>query len=184
MARQNPWAGFRASRADACLEVMPRNTTFVMSVSAMENFEEDVTFFDQLRQFALRQPGPLLQVHLTLPAEGLRLYPLHGVRQYTPRKLSIITRLFCQPTHKVLYRLGGERCNALHYKFITKPIHCDNRGDLRGTQSIEYQEGLYRAIEQDMEEPGRETAFYALLLHTHPRKRVFGSNGPLGLPEE
>src|SRR5205823_3432032 len=106
-------------------------------------------------------------------AACLRLYLLHGVRQYTPRTLSTITRLF-EDSDVALYRLGGRACNRLHYEFITKQLF--RRGDLRAARPEEYERRLAAAIDQDMARPQRSPAFYALVIHTRPRTRLFQSH--------
>ncbi len=48
----------------------------------------------QLRDFAAAINRPSILVHLMPSAACLRLYRHHGLRQYTPRTISKITRLF------------------------------------------------------------------------------------------
>jgi hypothetical protein len=133
--------------------------------------DSDLQFFERLRQYVASVDGPVLQVHLCPSAACLKLYLFHGVRQYTPRTLSTVTRLF-DNADVMLYGLGGSACNRLHLRFITYPLLV--RGvDYRLARAAEYQRRLIAAIEQDMSRPQRSPAFYALVIHSHPRGRLF-----------
>jgi SAM-dependent methyltransferase len=165
---------FRFIQTDASdpAQSIPVGTNFVMSQSAIEHIEHDLRFFAHVRDYVQSRTAPALQIHLCPSAACLKLYLLHGVRQYTPRTLSIITRLF-NDSDVVLYRLGGRACNRLHYQFITFPLMIQGVGDLRVTRAAEYERRLFEAIKEDMSRPQRSPAFYALVIHTHPRARLF-----------
>ncbi len=152
--------------------VLPGGTNLIMSQSAIEHMDHDLQFFEHVCDHVQRLGTPALQVHLCPSAACLKLYLLHGVRQYTPRTLSNITRLF-ENGYAVLYRLGGRACNRLHYRFITSPLMIWRKTDLRMTQTAEYERRLFAAIERDMTQPQRSPAFYALVIHTCPRARLF-----------
>lgn len=151
---------------------IPAGTNFVTSQSAIEHMDGDLRFFEQIRDHVLGLGAPALQVHLCPSAACLRLYLLHGVRQYTPRTLSHITRLF-EDGYAMLYRLGGRACNRLHYQFITAPLRIWRRGDLRVTRADEYARRLLAVVDADMACPQPSPAFYALVIHTSPRARLF-----------
>jgi SAM-dependent methyltransferase len=153
---------------------IPAGTNMFISQSAVEHFDEDLVFFDQIRDYVAGMKGPALQIHLVPSQACLRLYHLHGARQYTPRTLSRITRLFSQDSQAVLYRLGGRASNRLHYSFITKPLLIRGDRDLRNEQPEAYDRQLLEAISEDMKHPQRSPAFWALVIHSRPKKRVFG----------
>ena len=164
---------FSVSHAQNVRGIIPAGTNMFMSQSALEHFDEDLGFFEQLRDYVRATHGPILQVHLMPSAACLRLYRLHGVRQYTPRTLSKITRLFEPDAYAVLYRLGGQACNRLHYEFITRPLLIRRTGDRRSEQPEEYNRRLFDAIADDMRHPQPSPDFYALVIHSHPLRRVF-----------
>ena len=166
---------FKFCRSDSAdiLDHIPEGTNLFMSQSAIEHFEEDLRFFDNIRAFIQRTPANVLQVHLFPSAACLRLYPGHGVRQYVPRTVSRITALFKPFSYSVLFRLGGRRCNALHREFITRPRTVAKAGDLRDTMTNEYDARLRQAISADNEEPHERPSFYVLLVHSNCREILF-----------
>jgi SAM-dependent methyltransferase len=149
-----------------------RGCTFVMSQSALEHIEGDLQLFRELAAEAANQSGPSVHVHLCPSAACLKLYLLHGVRQYTPRTLSKISKLFIDSS-VVVYRLGGRASNALHFEFITMPLMIRRSDDLRLTRPAKYEQRLHEAIRLDMASPQPSPAFYALVIQTHLGSRVF-----------
>lgn len=104
--------------------MIPEKTNLFMSQSAIEHFEEDLTFFRQIRQYIRCTQQPAIQIHLFPSKIHLRLSPWHGIRQYCPRTISKITRLFDKTdSYSILFNLGGEECNILHDQFITAPYY-------------------------------------------------------------
>lgn len=153
-------------------EYIPEGTNFFMTQSAIEHFDEDLLCFEQIRDYILSHQRSVIQVHLFPSSSCLQFYHFHGIRQYTPRTISLITRLFKDFSYAVLFRLGGKECNHLHYEFITKPL-IRGIGDLRDLKTKEYDRKLLEAIEQDMKFPQKFPNFYALLIHCNPRKKLF-----------
>lgn len=171
---RDPRLTFFTADAGHFRATIPEGTNLFVSQSAVEHFDEDLAFFEQIRDYARTTPGPIVQIHLVPSDACLRLYHLHGVRQYTPRTLSRITRLFSPEAYAVAYRLGGRASNRLHYTFITKPLLILGRGDLRNEQPEEYDRKLLNAMCEDMRHPQRSPAFWALVIHSRPTIRVFG----------
>lgn len=136
---------FHQSNASDILHYIPYGTNFFMSQSAIEHFDEDLLYFKRIRDYILSYQRSIIQVHLFPSASCLRLYRFHGVRQYTPRTVSMIARLFKNFSYAVLFRLGGEECNDLHYEFITKPL-VQGIGDLRDLKTQEYDKRLLMAV--------------------------------------
>ena len=73
----------------------------------------------------------------------------------------------------ILFNLGGKFCNYLYYTFITKPIILQNIGDLRDKKTYEYDKLLFKAIEKDMKYPQKSPSFYALVIHSNWRNKIF-----------
>ena len=162
---------FFSSRAETFGGNIPEGTNLFISQSAIEHFDDDLDFFGHIRDYVRLTQGPVLQIHLVPSQVCLRLYHLHGVRQYTPRTLSKITRLFAPGASATVYRLGGGACNRLHYSFITKPSLLYGR-DRRLEQADEYDRRLFDAIEEDLRRQNRSPAFYALVIHSRFRRPV------------
>lgn len=154
---------FYESRAEDFGSTIPTGTNLFISQSAIEHFDEDLTFFRQIGDYVRASPGPVLQIHLAPSQACLRLYTLHGVRQYTPRTLSRITRLFGPDSHRTLFRLGGAACNRLHFASITKPLVLHGR-DLRNEEPEKYEKRLFEAVSHDMRHPDSSPAFWALVI--------------------
>jgi SAM-dependent methyltransferase len=166
-ALQEKEAGFRfvAGSAEELLHTIPGDTNLVVSQSALEHVPDDLTCFAALRAFASSAARPILQIHLVPSQACLRLYRLHGFRQYTPRTLTPVARMFSGFSTCRLFRLGGAACTALHLRWIT-------RQDRRAAHPDGYRRALADAVARDMMEPQRSPAFYALVIHSNPAHRL------------
>jgi len=169
LTRQGPFYFCQFDGADI-RQTIPEGTNFFMSQSAIEHIEEDLAYFQQIKDYIASYQESVIQIHLFPSSSCLPLYALHGIRQYTPRTVSKITRLFKNSSLSVLFRLGGRACNRLHYQFITEPFFT-KRTDFRESKTEEYERRLRLAIEQDMKSPQRAPAFYALVFCSHWRGR-------------
>jgi len=161
------------------LEYIPENTNFIMTQSAIEHFEEDLTFFKEIKKYIVSCKKSVIQVHL-LPARAcLKLYLWHGIRQYTPRTLSKISRIFNDCSYSILFNLGGNTCNNLHYNLITKPklkrklMNKEKIKPLENISSSQYDKNLFNAIEKDMQLKQKNPTFYALIIHSNWKNKLF-----------
>ena len=164
--------------SDDILSVIPKNINMFMSQSAIEHFKYDLLYFRQIRQFIEKKRAPIIQVHIFPSAACLKLYGLHGVRQYTPRTVSSIAALFDGVNHSsTLYHLGGRNCNELHYRYITEPL-VTSKGtvDYRDTKTDEYKKLLAEAVRKDMDEALHKLvpapSFYALVIQSYFKQSV------------
>ena len=162
--------------ANTVAKHLPEKANLFVSQSAIEHFDDDLIFFSTLKHFIIRNKRPTVQILLFPSSACLLLYLLHGVRQYTPRTVSNITGLFGAFSYAVLYRLGGKACNSLHYDFITWPLLIKKAGDLRQSQTNEYDQRLRKATQDDMLRPQSSPAFWALVVHSYPTTQVFGKD--------
>lgn len=144
---------------------IPDKVNFIITQSAIEHFSLDLFFFKQVRSFIEKSKRRIVQVHLFPSAVGLKIFPFHGVRQYTPRTISRITRLF-PDSSKQLFLLGGEQSAKLHYEFITSPIKKKNV-DMRQGNKEQYQLLLPEAIKEDIKSRSQPPIFYALILRSN-----------------
>lgn len=162
--KQQPFIKLLPADSAHFASVIPDDTNVFISQSAIEHFPEDLTYFRQLRDFMGAHQRPTLQIHLFPSAAGLRLYRFHGVRQYTPRTVSAITRLFAG-SRATLFELGGPACNRLHWEYITKPILKGDQ-DRRETENKTYLNALQIAVQEDKQEQG-DPCFYALVVEAY-----------------
>jgi len=173
LKEKHPTFNFIECHISDIRQYIENGANLFISQSAIEHFEQDLLYFQHLRDYILSYKKSVIQIHLFPSAQGLRLYGCHGIRQYTPRSISKITRLFSNFSYAVLYNLGGKMCNDLHYEFITRPL-MKNLGDYRNLKREEYDKGLFAAIEQDAREPSKKvSSFYALVVHSYYNKKIF-----------
>lgn len=162
---------FKVSRGRETYKHLP-DSNFIVTQSALEHFEEDLLYFKQVSEYIRKSKNPILQVHLIPSASCITTFPWHGIREYTPRTVSKITRLFGSETEVCLFSLGGNECNSLHRKFITWP-NLRYGVDLRYTENQKYEERLRTAIMDDFKGVDKHPAFYALVLASNFQNSVF-----------
>lgn len=151
----------RSDSHEVC-EVIPSKCNVLVSNSAVEHFDEDLLFFQQLRDYAVSASGPIVQVHTLPSAAGCRMYGYHGVRQYTMRTLRRITTVYeGTDAWPLAYCLGGPASTQVHLDYI-----CNSElGDLRSKYPEEYVTQKMKAISAELEVPDMEhPCFYALLI--------------------
>ncbi|WP_337997829.1 class I SAM-dependent methyltransferase [Oleispirillum naphthae] len=165
---------FRVADARNVADIL-RGRNLIVTQSALEHFEEDLTFFRQAAAEAEAHGAPLLQIHLMPSPACLWLYLWHGYRQYSHRRLEEIAALFGARAFAAAVALGAGRCNAVHARYITRPM-LTGRPDRREAGTAAYVAELTAAIAADMARPDfARASFYALIV---------GSNlgGEIALP--
>jgi 2-polyprenyl-3-methyl-5-hydroxy-6-metoxy-1,4-benzoquinol methylase len=153
---------FEKAKVTRLEETVFDNVNVITSITMLEHLDEDLTLFRKIEESEKRLGRRFLQIHVIPSAVCLWLYGLHGVRQYTPRTIEKIEKILSKDKSLVLYRLGGRRCNWIHFKNITFPIKT-RLGDRRFKDTEKYRQELHRAIEADN---GDRTSpsFYALVI--------------------
>ena len=151
----------------------PDDANLLVSQSAIEHFEQDLLYFKQIRDFVRSKQRSIIQVHLFPSPACLKLYLFHGVRQYTPRTISKVSSLFQEFSYSRLYRLGGRECNRVHWEYFTKPIFLQKAGFQHRTDAQEYDSRLRQAITADNNKLHKEPSFYALVIHSNWKRRIF-----------
>jgi len=166
--RLNPKFKFILGDASSILNEL-ENVNFIFTQSALEHFENDLLFFRQVAEYVNKSELPIIQIHL-MPSQGcITTFPWHGYRQYTPRTISEITRLFNTNTKKRLVSLGSHNSNAVHRKFITIPRLLKKRDD-RKLRINEFNEEAIKAMSLDAIQPAKNSAsFYALIMNTNTK---------------
>jgi hypothetical protein len=142
-----------------------KGANLIVTQSALEHFDEDLTFMEQIAQQVEIAPRPVIQIHLMPSAVCLWTFLWHGARQYTPRTISKLTSLFDARTKKTLYALGSKHCNSIHRKYITWP-KLMGKGDLRESRLAVYESEVRRAVEADRRSSTGNACFYACVLQS------------------
>ena len=152
--------------------LIPHETNLFITQTAIEHFEEDLTFFNQISDYISSSRRNIIQIHIFPARASLSLMPFHGVRQYTPRTVSKIISIFKDFSYTILFNLGGKYCNYLHYKYITEPRR-NKLGDMRFKKTQEYNKLSFNAIIKDMEYPQKSPLGYALVIHSNWKNKIF-----------
>lgn len=168
---------FIVAKSESVEGWLPDDTNLVLSQSAIEHFDGDLVFFREIRDWARERGQPFIQVHLFPSAACLPLYLWHGVRQYTPRTVSKITRLFSEFSVSTLVPLGGRPANRLHREFITWPglkrdILKLGTADRRERELEEYNRRLAVALAAEPSSV-KHPSFYALVIESYVGKSIF-----------
>jgi len=164
---------FLVCRVENFYRGLPSETNLIVTQSAIEHFEDDLTFFQILHEHCKKTHKPVIQIHLFPPESCLHLYMFHGFRQYTPRTLSRITRLFSGFSEILLYKLGGRQSIKLHAKYIPRSLIGRWNNDLRAQKSHQYAKDLEEAVRDDIQNPNGPPIFYALIIHCNKKKNTF-----------
>lgn len=166
---------FASGDAERIAAQIPFGTNLIISQSTIEHVPHDMRFFRELGTYIKAYSQSVIQIHLCPSQAGLRLYPLHGVRQYTPRSISRIVEEvshLAPHTQAYLWQLGGSHCNRVHWSYITKPWLLRRR-DRRTQNPAAYAKELRRAITRDAQTPTSSPSFYALVLQSNFNKLIF-----------
>jgi hypothetical protein len=163
LEKENPRFKFIETTSNNILPLIPKETTLFVTQSAIEHFDDDLVFFEQIKKFIDTSGKPVMQIHLFPGAATLPLYLFHGLRQYTPRTISKITRLFPQAKFE-LYGLGGRESRKLHWKYFTWPVLITRKYTKPTFEVSQYEEELRAAVARDAKERVYSPLFWALII--------------------
>ncbi len=171
LTRENKNVKFIKMEKTNLSDYIPANTNFIFSQSAMEHVENDMIYFRNIHDYIEHKKKDVIQVHLLPSPECLRLYRGHGFRQYNERMVNSIFSIFKKNSYGVLYKLGNDELNRLHYDYITKPVLLGRVGDLRESRNAEYSDKLFQLLKSK----GRkdQSSFYALIIHSNFSNKLF-----------
>ncbi len=170
--KKNPKFKFIESSSSDISKLIPPETNLFVTQSAIEHFDEDLGFFEQIREYISKGHKPVIQIH-NFPARAiLPLYLFHGVRQYTPRTVSKITRLF-NNSKFYLYGLGGEAGKKMQWKYFTWPLLILRRKAKWSEDVRKYNADIVKAIMHDIEHPSRSPIFWVLIIQSNPRITIW-----------
>lgn len=162
--KNNPHMDFILFKGSSLVNIIPEETNVIISQSAFEHVENDYLFFKEIKKFIAEKKQPLVQIHIIPSHNCLFLYVPHGIRHYTFRKLSKITKLWNKHTRKTVYCLGGNKCKQLHWRAITRP-RLFNKREMRESNPSLYKSELLSCIEWDIKNSvTKEGVFYVMEL--------------------
>jgi SAM-dependent methyltransferase len=169
---QNPNFHFIHSTSSDILPLIPPETNLFVTQSAIEHFDEDLPFFKAIKEFTHRKGTPVIQIH-NIPGKAiLPLYLFHGLRQYTPRTLSKITRIFGN-ADLFLYGLGGRMGKKVQWKYFTWPLLI-LRGKAKWSEDVaQYDKEVRKATEYDILNPSSSPLFWVLIIHSNPQSHIW-----------
>jgi hypothetical protein len=95
-----------------------KKPNIIFTQSALEHFEEDLTFFNLVNQIA--SSSPLVFINLFPSRACLKTHLNHGIRQYNSRTIKIIIKNLNSEFNAII-PLGSREFNRIHLKYITIP---------------------------------------------------------------
>lgn len=138
---------------------------FIFTQSAIEHFDNDLVFFQNISNYVNNVSFSTFQVHTFPSSFALLTYPFHGIRQYNKRNINKIIKLFPR-SHIKLISLGSLQSIFYHLRVITLPRLLGKK-DLRKVDRESYINGLMNAANKDLLNPRKSIAgFYALIIQT------------------
>mgnify|MGYP003393643730 CR=1 FL=1 len=164
---------FIESSSNDISSLIPPGTNVFISQSAIEHFDQDLAFFEQLRTFIDKSDRPIIQIHLFPAKATLPLYLFHGLRQYTPRTISKITQLFDSANQFFLFGLGGDKSKKLHWKYFTWPVLITRKYEKPTFDVSVYEKELRQSVESDLNYPSPSPLFWALIIYSHPKGKIW-----------
>lgn len=173
LKQKYPNFNFIESTSSDISTLIPPQTNLFVTQSAIEHFDEDIRFFEQIRDFVKKTNKPVIQVHNFPAASTLPLYLFHGLRQYTPRTVSKISRIFEDNSKLYLYGLGGNHGKRVQWKYFTWPLLV-LRGKAKWSENVEnYNNEVISSVKSDMKDPSRSPIFWALIIHHNSNKVIW-----------
>ncbi len=153
--------------------IIPQDTNLFITQTAIEHFDNDLSFFEQIKAHIEKSNKPSLQIHIFPAAATLPLYFFHGLRQYTPRNISKITRIFGNNSKFILFGLGGGRGKRVHFKYFTWPVLITRKFKKPTFDAEQYDVELKKAFEADVEKSTKSPIFWALIIHTNSQRKIW-----------
>ena len=152
------------------------NSNFIISVSVLEHIRYDLTAMQNIAAILYDKVDPTIQVHLLPPAFLYRQYGPHGYRGYNSAAIKKITDIYDGFSDIAIYTLGGSSCNEVHFDWFFDVF--DRKKAYKYKLDPDgYNVALSSALVDDMEKeyvPVRDACFIAIVIHTHPKTRIFG----------
>jgi hypothetical protein len=102
-------------------DLIATNQNLIITQSALEHFEKDLTLFQMINSYASSREFPVVSIHLMPSASSLYTFLWHGIRQYGRLHLKRIRSKSSNSSRFQVYTLGGFPLNWFHFRRITLP---------------------------------------------------------------
>ncbi|MFZ3020486.1 MAG: hypothetical protein WA051_03180 [Minisyncoccia bacterium] len=155
------------SRSSDISKLIPDNVSLFITQTAIEHFDSDISFFEQIKNYIDKSNRPILQVHIFPASATLPLYLFHGIRQYNPRNISKITKIFDKNHKFLLYGLGGDKSKKMHFRYFTWPVLITRKFNKPTFDEEEYDRELFSAVRHDLENQSKSPLFWALIIESN-----------------
>ena len=172
LMNQNPFITLIENSSSNISEFIDNETNLFITQSAIEHFNYDLEYFEQIKTFIDKKQKNIIQIHLFPSPVSLWLYLLHGVRQYNFKSILKIIDIFKSTnSYFRIYPLCGNSGNKFHFFNITIPILFKK---LYLDSNIQYKEKLKNSIIKDLKDGiSNNPSFYALVIHSNYSKVIF-----------
>ncbi len=161
------------SKSSDISPLIPKGANLFITQSAIEHFDEDVRFFEQINNHVKNTNKPVIQVHIFPAGASLPLYIFHGIRQYVPRTISKITKLFNNSSSFFLFGLGGKSGKKLQWKYFTWPVLISRKFSKPTFDVDLYEKELKLAVEHDFNRKNKSPIFWALIIHSNQKQKIW-----------
>ena len=172
LMNQNSFITLIENSSSNISEFIDKETNLFITQSAIEHFNYDLEYFQQIKKFIDKNKTNTIQIHLFPSPVCLWLYLLHGVRQYNFRAIMQIIDIFKSTnSYFRIYPLGGNSSNLFHFLNITIPSLFKKWNEECNDQ---YTKKLKNAVSRDLKRGISDNpSFYALVIHSNFSKVIF-----------
>ena len=172
LMNQNSFITLIENSSSNISEFVDKETNLFITQSAIEHFNYDLEYFQQIKKFIDKNKTNIIQIHLFPSPACLWLYLFHGVRQYNFRAIMQIIDIF-KSTNSYFrsYPLGGNSSNLFHFLNITIPS-LFKKWNIESNDK--YTEKLKSSVSRDLQRGISDNpSFYALVIHSNFSKVIF-----------
>ena len=172
LMNQNSFITLIENSSSNISEFVDKETNLFITQSAIEHFNYDLEYFQQIKKFIDKNKTNIIQIHLFPSPACLWLYLFHGVRQYNFRAIMQIIDIFKSTnSYFRIYPLGGNSSNLFHFLNITIPSLFKKWNIVSNDK---YTEKLKSSVSRDLQRGISDNpSFYALVIHSNFSKVIF-----------
>lgn len=172
LMNQNSFITLIENSSSNISEFIDKETNLFITQSAIEHFNYDLEYFQQIKTFIDQEKTNTIQIHLFPSPVCLWLYLFHGVRQYNFRSIMQIIDIFKSTnSYFRIYPLGGNSSNLFHFLNITIPSLFKK---WNAEFNDQYTEKLKNSVSRDLQRGISDNpSFYALVIHSNFSKVIF-----------
>jgi hypothetical protein len=102
-------------------DLFASNQNLIITQSALEHFENDITLFEKINSYAISCDFPVVSIHVMPSACSLYTFLWHGIRQYGRLHTGRLNSASSDSSQFRIYTLGGYLLNWFHFRNITFP---------------------------------------------------------------